>query len=155
MFALLNPRILIALAIAAALAFTHFSAYRSGKANVRAAWDAEKAQQVLALAAANEENRRIAERRTSLSTEASNAAQKQTQVARADAAASRDAADGLRGDLTAARTQLAGAADAARAKYSAAVDSVLTSCTRRYSEVAEAAQGHAIDSLMYQRAWPK
>ena len=50
MFALLNPRILIALAIAAALAFTHFSAYRSGKANVRAAWDAEKAQQILALA---------------------------------------------------------------------------------------------------------
>ena len=42
MMALLSPRLWLALALAGMLAFTHFTAYRSGKANVRAAWDAEK-----------------------------------------------------------------------------------------------------------------
>lgn len=42
MMAMLSPRLWLALALAGMLAFTHFTAYRSGKANVRAAWDAEK-----------------------------------------------------------------------------------------------------------------
>lgn len=42
MMALLSPRLWLALALAGMLAFTHFTAYRSGKVNVRAAWDAEK-----------------------------------------------------------------------------------------------------------------
>lgn len=39
---LLNPRVWIALALAAALAFTHGFAYKTGRAAVRSAWDAEK-----------------------------------------------------------------------------------------------------------------
>ena len=42
MIELLSPRLWLALALAGMLAFTHFTAYRSGKANMRAAWDAEK-----------------------------------------------------------------------------------------------------------------
>lgn len=43
MWALLSPRLLIALAIAAALATSHFTAYRSGKATIRAEWQADVA----------------------------------------------------------------------------------------------------------------
>lgn len=42
MMALLSPRLWLALALAAALAFTHGMAYKSGRAAVRAAWEAEK-----------------------------------------------------------------------------------------------------------------
>ncbi len=41
MMALLSPRLWLALAIAALLAATHGLAYRSGRAAVRAAWDAQ------------------------------------------------------------------------------------------------------------------
>jgi hypothetical protein len=40
---LLNPRLWIALALAAVLGFTHFTAYRAGKGVVRAEWDKDKA----------------------------------------------------------------------------------------------------------------
>lgn len=39
---LLNPRVWIAIAIVGFLSFTHFSAYRAGKANVRADFDQYK-----------------------------------------------------------------------------------------------------------------
>lgn len=39
---LLNPRVWLAIAFASFLAFTHFSAYRAGKANVREDFDAYK-----------------------------------------------------------------------------------------------------------------
>lgn len=42
---LLNPRVLLALALTAFLAFTHFSAYRTGRAAVRADFDAYKLAQ--------------------------------------------------------------------------------------------------------------
>lgn len=48
MAVLLNPRVLLALALAAFLAFTHFAAYRSGKAVVRADFDAYKIEQAAA-----------------------------------------------------------------------------------------------------------
>ena len=61
MMALLSPRLWLALALAAVLALTHGMAYKSGRAAVRAAWDAEKlmAQEALrqrekALTAANQ-----------------------------------------------------------------------------------------------------
>ena len=45
MFALLSPRLWIALALAAVLAGTHFAAYRSGRAAVTADWDVERLAQ--------------------------------------------------------------------------------------------------------------
>ena len=42
MMTLLNPRIIIMLALAGMLAFTHLASYRAGKAAVRAEWTAEK-----------------------------------------------------------------------------------------------------------------
>ena len=54
MMALLSPRVWLALALAAVLALTHNFAYRSGKANVRAAWAIEKQAHTEAVAAASE-----------------------------------------------------------------------------------------------------
>lgn len=45
MKALLNPRVWLAIAIAATLAFTHFFVYRAGKATVRTEFDAYKLAQ--------------------------------------------------------------------------------------------------------------
>lgn len=42
MTALLSPKVWIAIALAAALAFSHFFVYRAGKAEVRTAWDEQK-----------------------------------------------------------------------------------------------------------------
>ena len=42
MMTLLNPRIIIMLALAGMLAFTHLASYRAGKASLRAEWTAEK-----------------------------------------------------------------------------------------------------------------
>ena len=45
MTALLNPKVWLAVALAAALAFALHFTYKSGKATVRAAWDAERLEQ--------------------------------------------------------------------------------------------------------------
>jgi len=57
MTALLSPRVWLAIAIAAALAFSHFFVYRAGKANVRADFDAYRIAQTAALQKADAANR--------------------------------------------------------------------------------------------------
>lgn len=44
MYWLLNPRVWVAAVLLVVLGATHFTAYRSGKAVVRAAWDKERAE---------------------------------------------------------------------------------------------------------------
>lgn len=61
-----NPRFWIGLAITLALAGSHFFVYRSGKAVVRSAWDAER-QQALVAAGQAAEKRRLDERSLSIS----------------------------------------------------------------------------------------
>ncbi|MBK5203838.1 MAG: hypothetical protein JJD98_00065 [Polaromonas sp.] len=55
--ALLSPRLWLALALAAVLAFTHVFAYKSGRAAVRAAWDADIAQRSVQALQASEQAR--------------------------------------------------------------------------------------------------
>lgn len=57
MTALLNPRVWLAIGLAAALAFSHFFVYRAGKANVRADFDAYRITQTVALQKAEAANR--------------------------------------------------------------------------------------------------
>lgn len=57
MTALLNPKVWLALALAAILAFSGLFIYRAGKANVRSQWDAEKLAQQQAATDASEERR--------------------------------------------------------------------------------------------------
>lgn len=147
MLALLNPRLWLALGIAAVLAFSHFTAYRSGKSHVRTEWD-------LAKATANTEARRMEQSRQSRADEAARSAVSRQAGLSADAARARAAADGLRDELDATRLYAAQSLDAAT-KSVAALSDVFQQCSRRYSELAEIADRHASDSLMYQQAWPR
>lgn len=147
MFALLNPRLWLALGLAAALAFSHFTAYRSGKANVRNEWKAS-------VAAANSEARQLEQARQRRADEAAGLAAAREAGMRADRARLAGERDGLRGDLDAVRLNAAQSLDAATRSV-AALSAVFESCTRRYSDVAEAAARHASDSLTLQQAWPE
>ena len=40
-------------------------------------------------------------------------------------------------------------------KYTSALASVFSECTAKYQQLGKDAQGHANDSLMFDRAWPK
>ena len=54
MFALLSPRLWVALALAAVLAFTHGVAYRAGRGAIQAKWDKEHAEITAAALTASE-----------------------------------------------------------------------------------------------------
>jgi hypothetical protein len=145
MTALLNWRVWAAIALAAGLAFTHFTAYRSGKAVVRAEWTAEKLKQTEQLAAFNAESRRIEQRRQSLVTEALNAAKKREITAALDADRLRVERWGLRDDLAAARAQLSSASVGSLRQRVAALDTVFEKCTVEVEGLAGSAQGIASD----------
>lgn len=74
---------------------------------------------------------------------------------KADADAARAERDGLRDDLAGINSRLATASADAVRKYAAAANDVFEQCSRAYQGMAEAADGHAADSLMYQQGWPK
>jgi hypothetical protein len=155
MIALLNPRVWIALALAAFLTFTHFAAYRSGKATVRAEWDAEKVLQLKNLEAAKDAARAREQALQTQATEAINAASERAKKSQVAAAAVRSVNDSLRDDISAARGDLSRASDAAVRKYAATASAVFGECAAAVERLAGAAEGHATDSLMYQAAWPK
>lgn len=143
---LLNPRVLIALALACLLAFSHFACYRKGKNNVRMEWAA-------ATAAANEDARRLERARQSRADDAGRlAAAREAGIA----AATRRVAgerDGLRDAVDVARERGAQSLDACR-QHAATLEDVFRQCGRQLQEVAREADGHASDSLKLQQAWP-
>lgn len=74
---------------------------------------------------------------------------------RADAALVRAVRNGLRDELAASRAAITNASiETLRARIAALTD-VFEQCTERYSDVAEKADRHAADALMFDRAWPK
>jgi hypothetical protein len=62
--------------------------------------------------------------------------------------------DSLRHQLDADRARLRDAPVEAVRQYAAAASDVFEQCARRYSEVAEAADGHASDALKLEQGWP-
>lgn len=147
MLALLSPRLWISLALACALMFSHFTAYRHGKGIARAEYESARA------AAADEAQRIEALRQSAVDLAAQQAAKREAAV-RADAARARSQLDGLRGDLQAVRER-AGQSEHAARQSVAALSDVFEQCGKRYSELAEVADRHASDSLKLQQAWPK
>lgn len=82
-------------------------------------------------------------------------AQKSIQAANAGAAAAADAGRVLHSTIeTLIARSDTDSVDANR-KYTAAIAAVFQSCTDEYRKLGREAQGHADDSLMYQKAWPK
>lgn len=93
---LLNPRVWLALALAGLLTFTHFAAYRSGKAAVRADFDAYKVDQANLTAKAERAQRDEEARRNAERDQLIQEAQDAQKNAQNDAAVAAAAADGLR-----------------------------------------------------------
>jgi len=147
MFALLSPRLWIAVAIAAALAFSHFFVYRAGRNHVRLQWQA-------AISQANIEARALEQRRQDRADEAAKLAVTRANSNRAAAARIADADGGLRIALDTAERVAQESHDAARLATST-LRGLFDACRAEYRAVAEEAAGHANDSLTYQQAWPK
>lgn len=173
MIALLSPRLWAALALAAALAFAawwHTSQVKAaradgvviGKAEVMREWDAERAALQAAADKANADNKSRKDAQDEAAHNAQTDRAQATQRQRAlDAAAAADR-ERLRSALaiavntaTSCSRDLSAAAADARAARGAAIAAVLADVERAGADMAAAADGHAADSLMYQRAWPK
>lgn len=166
--ALRHRRAILAAALIAALWWWHAGQLRAarvegdttGRAAVQQQWDAERESMRQAAATAERENR--------ARKEADDARVITAQSDRAQAAA-RDAAalagvsaerDRLRHSLATAlntirRCDLPSPAADAASDRAAAVESVFDEMARAAEGLARAADGHAADSLMYQRAWPR
>lgn len=72
-----------------------------------------------------------------------------------DADGLRGELDGLRGDLASVPGRIRNATREAVDQYASAATVVFDQCTRRYSEMAGAATGHASDVEALRDAWPK
>lgn len=146
MLYLLNPRVLIALAIVAALAFSHLMAYRKGSANVKAEW-------TLSVANANAEARQLERARQRFADEAGRMAATREARLRADAARAADSARGLRDELTriSGRSEPGTASDATVRT----LGDILQACTDEYRSVAEQADAAFSEVKMLRDAWPK
>lgn len=143
---LLNPRVLAVLALVAAVAFTHFMAFRKGKNDVRLEWAA-------ATAAANEDARRLEQARQRRAEEAGRLAAAREDRLRAAADGARRAAGGLRDDLAAlrARSQSRPASES----ITGVLGELLQSCAEEYQRVAEEADRATSEVKELRDAWPQ
>lgn len=155
MMALLSPRLWLALAVAAALAFTHGFAYKSGRAAVRANWDAAIIAQQEQAAKAEAENRRIESERQQKVIEAQNEAAKRAKNLQAAADNARSESERLRGDLAAIRGDLPKLTRDAVNRYADAASVVFDQCQRSYQDMAANADRLASDQQTLIDAWPK
>ena len=144
---LLNIRVLIALALVGALAFSHFSVYRWGKNNVRLEWTAS-------IAAANAESRKLEQQRQRRADEAQGLAANRSRVLAADARNARAVAGGLRDTLDATERAARDSHDTANNAVRA-LSELLGSCTAEYLIVAEEADRATSEVKTLRDAWPK
>jgi hypothetical protein len=144
---LLNPRVLLVLAVIALGLGLYLKGNADGKRTIRAEWTTSIAQ-------ANAEARSLEQARQRRADEAAGlaaAAANRDRVALAHVRAERD---GMRGTLDAIERASRESHDAAT-KHVAAIRAVFDDCSAEVLRLAEEATGHARDSLTYQQAWPK
>ena len=155
MMALLSPKVWIALAVAAALAFAGLFLYRAGAAGVRVKWDASIIEQQKFAAAQEADNRKLENKRQTNVIEAQNEQTKRTQTLQVAAAGARAESVSLRDTIAAIRAKLPSTpADAASNAASTAAN-LLGECAAAYQELAGRADGHASDTLTLEQAWPQ
>lgn len=98
-------------------------------------------------------------RQTSIYKEQSDAALRKAEARsdqnKRDADSLRDQLDGLRGDLATVPDRIRNATREAVDQYATTASVVFDQCSRRYSEMAGAAQGHASDVQTLMDAWPQ
>ena len=106
MFALLSPRLWLAIGLAIALAVSHGMAYKSGRVAVRAQWDAEKALQLKQAIELQSQYRQKEQEHAQRLSDAQQAARKRENLLHSQLATLRVASDSLRNDLSTNRGQL-------------------------------------------------
>ena len=147
---LFDPRVLLALVLLAALGWWQASTHYT-----QAGRDALLAEQTVAAARMAADARAIEFARMEVALKAQDEdAQRQKRNAR-DLAAARTERAGLLDDLAAARAAIPQAGAEAVRAYAAATTDVFEQCTARYLGVAEAADGHAADALLFEQSWPE
>ena len=87
--------------------------------------------------------------------DAQNAATKRETKLRADAAAARRTADGLRAQLDGVPARISRATDSAVREYATTASAVLGECIGEYQALAGQADKHANDARLMREAWPK
>ena len=155
MLALLSPRLWLAIGLAVILAASHGFAYKSGRAAVRAQWDAEKALQLKQTIELQSQYRQKEQEHAQRLSDAQQAARKRENLLQSQLATLRIASDSLRDDLGTYRSQLPGASCDAVRKHATALNTVFGECSRAIEGLAGKAQGHASDALTFERAWPR
>lgn len=154
---ILDPRILLAvlLAIAASFGAGYWKGEKSGKAEIQAMWTASELKRSEEARQADLENRRIENLRQSRVQEATNAQRKRESVLRRTAADTRSELDRLLDSLNRPSTSdVPSSPPDAVSKRIATLETVFGQCARQLADMAEVADRHASDSLMYQEAWP-
>lgn len=155
MFALLSPRLWLAIGLAIALAVSHGMAYKSGRAAVRAQWDAEKAIQLKQTIELQSQYRQKEQEHAQRLSDAQQSARKRENLLQSQLATLRVASDSLRDDLGTYRGQLPGASCDAVKLHAAALNTVFGQCAKAIGELAKQADGHAGDALTLEQAWPR
>lgn len=151
----MSSNLIIASVVAVVLVGSHFTAYRGGKAVVKADWQKEKISQLAQLSEFNAESRRLEQRRQSMVTEAQNAAKLREIVSTALAKRLSATVSSLRDDLARSRTNLPTATIASLRGRVEALSTVFEQCSRAHEELAGTAQGLASDLQLTREAWPK
>lgn len=145
----------VQLIVAVAIAATSFGAawtYQGGRYEAKLA--ERETDHAVALAGAT----RDALAKTIALQEKANAAERKHQDRladlRRDLARTRSTADGLRNDLSAARSALSTASCDSVRQHATTLNSVFGECTVEVERLAGQAQGHAVDTLKLLDAWP-
>jgi hypothetical protein len=123
------------------------TAFDAGREQVIAQWNAANAKVITERAA--ERDRMQKEKDDALR----EAAQREKRL-RTDLAGVGAERDGLQRELAESRSAIGTASIEALRKRVAALTDVFEDCTRRYIAVAEKADRHAADALMFENAWP-
>lgn len=129
--------------------------FKQGASSVQTQWDADRLQRAEQDATQTAALAVITKARQDAATKAANEAKDRERALRAAAAAALAESERLSGELEATRTALATAPVEAVRLYAATATAVLNECQRAYLGMAQEADGHASDSLMYQQAWPQ
>ena len=108
----------------------------------------------LALAASESARRRERDLQQQIK-EAENEARQREKVILGDVAAVRTERDRLRSELASSRGRMSSASVDAVREYASTLSSVFEECAGSLEEMARSAAGHASDSLIYQRGWPR
>jgi len=147
MIALLNWRVWALIALLALGPISYLKGRLDGKKIVRMEWQVSVAQ-------ANEDARRLEQRRQDRANEAAKLAADRDARIRADAASARRESDGLRDDLDATRKWAAQSRAAADQAVSLTSE-LLEKCSRLFVGVAEEADRADSEARELRQAWPK